>query len=141
MRRSTRFAVMGVFAIVGAIVFGACSNTVPTTATTTPTTVTETFAGTLTPNGAQTFSFSVQTAGTALATLATLSPDSSTLVGLALGTWNGSACQLVIANDAATQGTTLIGTVSGAGTLCVRVYDAKGTLTSNEDFTVTVDHP
>jgi hypothetical protein len=140
MRRSTRFSVMAAVAIVGAIAFGACSNTVPTTATT-PTMTTDTFSGTLTLNGAQVFTFSVQTAGTLTASLTTVSPDSTAQVGLALGTWNGSACQVIIANDGAVQGVTVTGTVSGAGTLCVRVYDAKGTLPNNEDFTITVVHP
>ncbi len=138
MRGSTRFTVMAVMALVGAVTFAACNNTTPTGATA-PTT-TDTYSGTLTPNGARTFSFSTQATGTVAARLTTISPDSTIVVGLALGTWNGSACQVIIANDAATQGTVVTGTTGGAGNLCVRVYDV-GNLTANEDFTVTVVHP
>ncbi len=138
MRGSTHWTVMAIIAIVGAVAFGACNNTTPTAST--PATTTDTFNGTLTPNGAKTFSFNVQTAGTLTATLTTVSPDSTTSIGLALGTWNGAACQIVIANDSAVQGVTVTGSAGGAGSLCVRVFDV-GNLTANEDFVVTVIHP
>ena len=44
-------------------------------------------------------------------------------VGLSLGTWTGSACQVVIANDNALQGAIVTGTVTSAASLCVRIYD------------------
>ncbi len=140
MRRSIRLAVMAIVATVGGVAFWACSNNIPTTTTTTPTITTDTFNGTLNPNGAQTFSFSVQAAAVLTATLTSISPDSTATLGLAIGTWNGSACQIVIANDKAVQGTVVTGSSGGAGTLCVRVYDV-GNLTQNEAFVVTVVHP
>ncbi len=124
----------------------ACGDsTSPTTPTspspTTPATTTETFEGTLTPNGARTFTFTAGTAGTVTATLTTLAPDPATPVGLALGTWSGTTCQIVLANDNAVQGTVVTGAVSGAGNLCVRLYDAAGTLPGSVTFTITVVHP
>jgi hypothetical protein len=124
----------------------ACDNqttTSPTNPSTpaTPTTTTETFEGTLAPNGARTFSFTVGAAGTVTATLTTLQPDPAAAVGLALGTWNGTTCQIVLANDNAVQGTTVTGAVSSAGSLCVRIYDAAGTLAGTVSFVVTVVHP
>jgi hypothetical protein len=100
-----------------------------------------TFDGTLAPNGAQTFPFPANYSGTVTATLTSFGPDSSLAVGLALGTWSGSVCSLVVTNDAATQGTVVTATSSSAGSLCVRIYDAGGTLTETLPFTITVVHP
>ncbi len=139
MRRSIHLTLLVIAVALG---FWACNNTTPTTPTTTPPpTTTETFPGTLNPNGAKTFTFNTVLAGTLTATLTSISPDSTLAIGLALGTWNGTSCQVVLANDSALQGTVLTGAASGAGTLCVRVYDAAGALTANEDFVVTVVHP
>ena len=141
MRRSTRCSGMAIVAIVGAIVFGACNNTTPVTPTTTPApTTTDPFTGTLTPNSARIFPFTVQAAGTLTATLTTITPDSTIAVGLDLGTWNGSACQIIIANTNVVQSGFVTGAAGGLGTLCVRIYDV-GNLTANEDFVVTVVHP
>ena len=59
---------------------------------------------------------------------------------MALGTWNGSACQIVIAKDDAKEATVVIGAVSALGNLCVRVYDAGG-LTQATDYQLEVDSP
>ncbi len=123
----------------------ACSNksTGSTSTVTTPTTtatVTDTFSGNLTINGAATFQFPVQSSGTITATLVSLGPDSSLAIGVSIGTWNGTACQVVLANDKATQGTTVVGAVSASGTLCARVYDV-GQLTATLPFSVSIVHP
>lgn len=113
--------------------------TTPTTTTTTTTPITEPlFTGTLKVNGAATYPFTATTGGTITATLTTAAPDAG--IGLSLGTWNGSACQIVIANDNATQAVAISGTVTAASSLCVRVYDV-GKLTAPVDFTVTIVHP
>lgn len=120
----------------------ACDNTPDDTSTTptTPTTsVTETFSGTINPNGGATHAFAVSTGGTVTATLTTITPEDS-VSGLSLGTWNGALCQVVLANDNAVQGTVVPGTVSSVGALCVRISDT-GKLIGATDYTVTVDHP
>ena len=61
-------------------------------------------------------------------------------IGVSLGTWNGTACQTIIANDAAALNAVVTGTVSGATSLCVRVYDA-GRLNDALNYPVTVVHP
>jgi len=139
MRRSTHLKLLFV-AVAVAMAFWACKNTIPSTSTTPAPTTTDTFQGTLNPNGARTFSFSTQAAGAITATLTSVTPDSTTTVGMALGTWNGTACQVILANDSAVQGTVLIGASTAAGSLCVRIYDV-GNLTANEDFAVAVVHP
>ena len=112
----------------------------PTTPTTPTPTVTESFTGTLNRNGAQTFSFSVSATGQVTATLAELG-SSGVPISLSLGNWNGTTCQVVLANDNAKQGTLVTGTMSAAGTLCLRVYDAAGSLESAATFKVDVVHP
>jgi hypothetical protein len=112
----------------------------PTTPTA-PATQSETFTGTLTPNGARTEPFSVTTSGTVTATLTKVEPDATVAVGLSLGTWDGAACSAVKSNDKATQGTAITLSASGAGRVCVRVYDAGGTLTEPITYEVTVVHP
>ena len=105
-----------------------------------PATVTETFSGSITINGGQSFNFSSLAAGTVTATLTGLTPDETAVLGLSLGTWNGVACQVVIANDNATKGTVVTGTVTAIGGLCARVYDV-GKLASTAGFEITVVHP
>jgi hypothetical protein len=113
----------------------------PITPTPTPVPVTETFAGTLTRNGADTHPFTVTAAGSVRASIANLVPDATVIVGLSLGTWNGAACQAIISNDNASLGTALLGTADRAGRLCVRIYDAAGTLPAPTDYELTVIRP
>jgi len=106
--------------------------------------VTDTFPatppGTLTPNGAVTHSFQAAAAGTVQASITTLS-DSAAVVGFALGTFNGTGCQLIIANDTAKQGTLITGAASSSGPLCVRISDATGKLAGPIEYTLSVTHP
>jgi hypothetical protein len=115
-------------------------NIAPPTAPTPPTTVTETFSGAVTRNGAATHSFTTQASGSVVATLTAFSADEGTRVGLALGTFNGSACQLVITKDDATLASSVTGAVSALGSLCVRIYDV-GNLTGPVDYEIQVSHP
>jgi hypothetical protein len=110
------------------------------TAPTPPTIITETFSGTVTRNGGATHSFSSQASGSVTATLTLLAAAEGTKIGLALGTFNGSACQLVITKDDAIQGSIVTGAVSALGSLCVRVYDV-GNLTQSADYEISVAHP
>jgi hypothetical protein len=121
----------------------ACSNNPSTSPTPAPPqTFTEVFSGTLGRNGAFSQSFVAQSSGMVTATLSSIAPDAAQVVGLTLGTWTGSACQTVIANDNATLQTTVTGTVGSAGALCVRVYDV-GRIAENTQVSVqvTVIHP
>ena len=145
MRQSVRRQFLPLL-LVASVVTGWGCNTAATSAltTTTPTAVTTTdvFTGTLNMNGAASYSFVTQAAGSVVATLISLGPDSSLSVGISLGTWNGTGCsiQTGIFNDVAPQGSILTGNVGGAGTLCVRLYDI-GKITDPLAFTVNVVHP
>ena len=106
----------------------------------TPDPVTETFSGTINPNGAATHTFTARTAGTVQVTLTAIGPDSATVSGLALGEWNGTACSERIANDSAVQTTTIVGSVTQTGQLCVRVRDV-GRFVEPTSYEVSVVHP
>jgi hypothetical protein len=95
-------------------------------------------SGRLTVNGAATHPFVVGRPGNATATLTSLTPDSTAIIGLSLGTWNGVTCQILIANDNATLNSSAIGTAS-AGNFCVRVQDV-GKLAAPTDYEITVRH-
>ncbi len=114
--------------------------TTPTDTTTETTPVTETFSGTLGPNSAVTFPFTASAAGTATGSVVTVAPDSTMPLGLAMGTWAGTACQVVISNDNAIPFSQVVGTVGGPGALCLRVYDV-GRISATVTFTVKVIHP
>jgi hypothetical protein len=101
--------------------------------------VTENLTETLTVNGAKTFPFIANRAGTVTAKFTALSPDDTITLGLSLGTWNGSSCQIIIANDSAKLNVTVVGTAQQTGQFCARVYDV-GRLTAPTDFTIELTH-
>ena len=114
--------------------------TQPTDTSTPAVSKTDTFEGSVTVNGGTTNPFIVERAGTVTAVVSALEPSDAS-VGFLIGTWNSTtnSCQLVIVNDAAVAGNTLIGTASVAGNFCVRVFDA-GKMTGPVNFHVQVTH-
>jgi hypothetical protein len=122
----------------------ACStdpfSTLPTDTSTPAVAVTDTFDGSLSLNGAFTHAFAVQRAGTVSARLTAVDPEDAT-IGVSLGSWNatGNVCQIILANDAAPGGTSIVGTASTAGNFCVRLYDV-GKLTGPVLYTIDVTH-
>ena len=133
----------GVLLLAATIGAAGCDNEVENATTPPPPapTTTEVFTGTVNVNGAQTHTFNVLANGTVQATLTELgTTDTAITVGLTLGTWTGTSCATVIANDAARQGNTVIGSVTGVGTLCVRIHDV-GKMTGALTYTLTVEHP
>jgi hypothetical protein len=136
----SRFTLAGIVALT--LAASACSDSSTPTTPITPTapTVTDTFTGTLTKNGASTFGFSSNAAGYVYAALTSVA-DASVAVGLALGTLNSTGgCAIVIANDAAVQGTSITGSVTAAGNLCARIFDV-GNVVNPLDYQITVTHP
>ena len=125
--------------LLAALAAGCSDNNTSTVTPTPPVQVSETFSGTVTVNGAFSHSFTVARAGQVTAQITGLTPDDTVTIGLALGTWNGAACQLIITNDAAKLSTVMLGPASGPGTLCVRLSDV-GQLTSATAYDVRVDH-
>ena len=129
--------------VLAAALLGAgCDNVVenaPTPTTPAPTTTTN-FEGTINPNGAGTHTFNTVAAGTVTVTLTEVTPDATIPVSVVLGTWNGVVCQTSIAMDTVVQNNQLLGSVSGPGSLCVRVHD-NGRLTAPLSYKLSVVHP
>jgi hypothetical protein len=130
-------------ALLIACAVAACDDT-PTTPTTPPADPkTDTFTGAVTPSGASTHDFSASTGGAVTATLKSIGADNTLVVGFSLGNWNSStsACSIVLANDAATGGAILTGTMTAAGSLCVRIYDVGNIVGAAATYSVEVVHP
>ena len=142
-----RFAAGLVIASIATLAGAGCGSDPTTTTNPTPTTVTDTFSGDLSQNGAQTFPFVASTLGTVTVTLTTVTPDSTVPIGMSLGTWAAAtgSCAVgpVFSNDTAVQGTVITATVSNAANLCARIYDpGKAASTAFPvGFTITVVHP
>ena len=128
--------------LVGALLAAGCDNEIdnPTTPPE-PTMVTETFTGTINVNGAMNHNFNVATSGQVTLTLTEVAPDAAAQVGIALGTFNGANCFVVLPKDDAVKGNAVVGQSSGTGTLCARVYDPASRLTQPLTYTLTVVHP
>ncbi len=126
------------------VLVAGCGNDALTALIPTPVvvTVTDTFTGTVGVNGATSHPFPVVSTGGGDVTvsLKTVAPDSEAVVGLSLGTWNGTACQAVISNDRATMTSALLGRATSTGTLCVRIFDV-GALNEPQNYEVEVVHP
>ena len=125
-----------------ACVAAGCDDDITTTPITPSAPVTETFTGQVTQSGSSMHNFTTSASGAIVATLKSIGADNTLVVSFALGTWTGSACSLVLENPAATGGAILTGTMTGAGTLCVRVGD-QGNIQANQpaSYTIEVTHP
>ena len=127
-------------ALLIAVAAAGCDDSITTTPVTPSQQVTETFTGQVSQNGASTHNFAVSGAGAITATLKAIGSDNTLVVSFALGTWTGSACSIVLANDAATGGAVLTGTMTGVGTLCARVGDVGNIGTTPAAYTIEVTH-
>jgi hypothetical protein len=118
----------------------ACSDPkAPAAPTPTVPTITDTFNGTLTVGGDNSHPFSVSSIGGITVTLTTVTPPA--LVGVGIGTPNGSSCALLNSDVAvASTSAQITGTATVVGTLCVAVFDA-GNLVESVNYTISVLHP
>ena len=101
---------------------------------------TDGFQGTLSTNGAFTHTFTITQLGSVTASIVSLAPTSSQIVGFGLGVWNGTSCTVASSSDVATTGSSITLTASAAGTLCVRLYDV-GFVTTPVLYALQVVHP
>lgn len=128
--------------LLAACAVAGCDDDTPTLPITPTEPVTETFTGQVAQSGSAIHNFSTSTSGAIVAKLTEIGTDNTLVVSFALGTWTGSACSVVLENAAATGGAQLQGTMTGAGTLCVRVGD-QGNIPPNQpaSYTIEVTHP
>ena len=121
------------------LTLSACDSTTTTPSIPTPDPVDEpNFTGTLTVNGAAVQPFTVGI-GTITVTVTGLEPGADSVVGIGLGTWNGTVCQQTLVNDNVGVGAGLIGQANSAAAVCVRIFDV-GRLTGPVNFIVTIRH-
>ena len=119
----------------------ACSNNAITAPTlVSPCPCTDTFSNTLSANGAFTHTFTITNLGSVTASIVSLAPTSSQIVGFGLGVWNGTSCTMASSSDVATTGSTINLNASSAGILCVRLYDV-GFITTPVLYTLQLVHP
>jgi len=117
----TRVLVVLLVAVVAMV--GCNNNPIVTNPTVVGLPVTDSFSGTLSKNGAFTHAFSISTVGSITAAIVALAPNSAQIVGLQLGVWNGTSCTASSSTDVATTGSSITLNASGAGIVCVRLYD------------------
>ena len=132
-------------AILVAIAAAGCGKdpvTTPTSATTTTATTTL-FAGTLQPRATRFYSYTLTTAGTVTAMLASLEQAGApkpNAVELGLGIPAGTGCAVESPSSTTTSLVPQIKQDAGIGTYCVRISDTIG-LPAPMDFTIRVIHP
>ena len=122
-----------------ALAGAACETTTSPPITDPPPRIEFTVTGTLGINGATTHQFTTTIPGEINVRLQALSPVDTVTIGLGLGFWTGTSCNVLIADDEAIQNELLIGTGTAAGVFCVRVFDA-GKLTAPTNYTLAITH-
>jgi hypothetical protein len=105
------------------------------------TSTTDTFNGSLAPSGALVFTFSVGTAGSVAVTLTSVSPPTTSPLGLGVGPVSDGNCTIANSTSGAiASGNAQLSATQNAGNYCVKVSDA-GSLATTSAITVTVAHP
>ena len=102
----------------------------------TPIEVTESFSGTVAQGGVS-YHVVLARVGTVTLTMKAIGPDSSATVGMSVGVLNSIACTAVMDNPTARVGSELVGSATGATTLCVKLYDA-GTLALDQTLSYEI---
>jgi len=126
-----------------AVVTTACGSTAVTPTTPEPPSVTQTFTGTIGPNGSAFYSFTVSQQGTVSFQLASVQragvdvPDNLTL---GLGGPRGTDCVTTTSITVGASASTLLAASETPGVYCVRVWDA-GILPSAVTFSVNITRP
>jgi hypothetical protein len=106
----------------------------------TPVYTTDTFTGTLNPGETGSHPFTARTQGVITITVGSLAPTSTLTMGIGLGTWNGTACNVTLTTDAATQGSSFNASATSAGNFCVTIFDI-GKVTEATTYSLSVTHP
>ena len=122
-----------------ALAGAACETTTSPPITDPPPRTEFTVTGSLGINGANTHQFTTTIPGEISVRLQALSPVETATIGMGLGFWTGTSCNVLIADDEAIENELLIGTGTAAGVFCVRVYDV-GKLAAPTDYTLALMH-
>jgi hypothetical protein len=125
---------------------GGCDKPTTTEPTTTDTTIyTELFSGTLEANSSKFYSFSVVNPGTTKITLASVTataggPALSTVLGVGLGTPEGTGCAMSQSQQTSAALTSQLNADLEPFIYCVRIFDV-GNVSGTINFAVRIVHP
>ena len=114
------------------------STTTPTSPT--PVYVTDTFSGTLATGETARHPFAAKTGGSIQIAVTALSPDATLTMGIGLGTWDGTACSVILQTSVAVVNSAFSASATSAGNYCVTIFDVGNVATSTE-YTLSVVHP
>jgi hypothetical protein len=144
MKTATTTLMFG-FVLTFALLAVACGSDTPTTPVTPTVPNTEIFSGTLAVQGSSFYSFTVAATGNASITLASLVPTApgpalNTVMGLGVGSPNGTDCDVTNSVTTAPGLTAQLVNSLTPATYCAKIYDL-GLLTAPVDFTIRIVHP
>jgi hypothetical protein len=102
---------------------------------------TDNFSGQVAQNGSALFTFKVSAAGNVSVTLTSVTPATSSALGLGIGTSDGTACVVTASTSSAVAGSAAqLSSTLNPGTSCVKVFDV-GNLTAASTVAISVAHP
>jgi hypothetical protein len=100
---------------------------------------TETFSGTVAPRGqGQIHTFNVGNTGEYSIKVTAMTPTFNSFFVLTLASGD---CSLLVNQNTLTVGQLMTGPIFQKGTYCVFLSDGLATMTTNENYTLTVSHP
>jgi len=131
--------------VIGVLTVACGSDNTPSTPTTPLLPSSEVFTGTLGAQGSSFYSFTVATSGNVSITLASLVPKApgpavNTVMGLGVGTPDGTTCAVTNSVTTAPGLTAQLVNSLTPATYCAKIYDL-GQLTGPVDFAVRIVHP
>jgi hypothetical protein len=131
--------------VIGVLTVACGSDNNPSTPTTPLLPSSEVFTGTLGAQGSSFYSFTVATSGNVSITLASLVPKApgpavNTVMGLGVGTPDGTSCAVTNSVTTAPGLTAQLVNSLTPATYCTKIYDL-GALTGPVDFAVRIVHP
>jgi len=133
------------FCVLGLLTAACGGNNNPSTPTTPALPSSEVFTGTLAAQGSSFYSFTVAASGNVSITLASLVPKApgpavNTVMGLGVGTPDGTTCAVTNSVTTAPGLTAQLVNSLTPATYCAKIYDL-GQLTGPVDFAVRIVHP
>ena len=120
-----------------ALAVSGCGSSADTITIPTPVDVTESYSGSVVGQGGVSYQVINAKVGNVTLTLNAIGPDPSVPIGMSIGVLNSLACTAVMDNPAAQVGSQLVGTATGATTMCVKLYD-PGTFVADQSVTYEI---
>jgi hypothetical protein len=142
-RLATRGLALLTLTALVSVAIGACKKTSTASPTTpTPVTTTETFSGSFPQLGSAVHTFTVAANGTMTLTVTSVAPLTTMAIGVGIGSWDGTTCNVISKNDNARPGVTALTGTAVAGNFCSKVYDSGNVPDGwTVTYTIQVVHP